>query len=122
MHPLPFAQLAAQDPPQSTSVSEPSLMPSTHMEMHVWFAVQTWVLVQSVLVRHSTQAPLPSHLPVVQFVPAALFVVPHVWLVQVGSWHSPAVQSAGTLQPRHWPVALHTWLPPPQDVPAGRGL
>jgi hypothetical protein len=52
-------------PPQSTSVSLPSLMPSVHSdETHVEDE-QVSPTGQSVEVRHCTQAPLPSH-----FVPA----------------------------------------------------
>jgi hypothetical protein len=59
---LPTAQAAQVPPPQSTSVSLPSLTPSAHSDGTHLSATQVRPTLQSPSSRHCTQTPLPLHL------------------------------------------------------------
>jgi hypothetical protein len=62
-HVLPVAQGGQLPPPQSTSVSLPSFMPSVHCPTHVCVALQTLLAEQSESCKHATQTPPVQTLP-----------------------------------------------------------
>jgi hypothetical protein len=101
-HFRPVAHGGHVPPPQSTSVSFPSFMPSVHVAGAHTPMVQTGVdgLEQSAAEVHCTHLPIPSHLtplPTEHAVPAATSCVPHTQLLQVAVTHGLELsgQSAG---------------------------
>jgi hypothetical protein len=115
-HALVRAHGGHEEPPQSTSVSVPSFMPSLHEGDTHWLPVQTSLPVQSAVLLHPTQVPLPSQtLPPsseheVPFeacdVPQALPV--HVFVMHLVCWDG---QSDGMTHATQLPLPSQT-VPP----------
>jgi hypothetical protein len=104
-----LAQGRHEGPPQSTSVSVPSWMPSVQVGATHLLLRQTSGEVQSVVTSHPTHLPAPLQTlppPSVHAVSAAAFEVPQVLAAQVLVMHvvAWASQSVGATQPTHLPL------------------
>jgi hypothetical protein len=110
---LVLAQDGHEAPPQSTSVSVPSLMPSEQVAATHLLAVQASPEAQSEAVLHPTQVPVAVQtLPLlsVHVVPSVASAVPHTFVVQVLVTHFVAWggQSLPITQATHLPLPLQT--------------
>jgi hypothetical protein len=110
---LVLAQAGQELPPQSTSVSVPSLMSSEQVAATHLLAVQASPVAQSAGVLHPTQAPAAVQtLPLLSMhaVPSDASIIPHTFAVQVLVTHFVgwAEQSLPITQATHLPLPSQT--------------